>query len=791
MPQNLNVSDVPARPATPSDDDIDLTSGIVKGDPQLWGRRIKSEPPSGLPAANTRQSTSPAGPSTQPEDIDLSAGIVPRRSRATGKPVPKESDSLWNRAWTGLDTPEQVSKAITFGLPIPKPGEYAKQAEKYRSEGRTGAAALTDLEGYVSSMYQTAGEIGSSLTSPAQLGLMALTAGGSEAEQAGMKILASVAKSPGKVAGLWFGAQGLKIAATPQQEGENKYDAFWRRNLGLSAFLGTVHESIASAKGRYQSFLKNHFQLTDDLAGKVSSQVQQINDIRKRTSADVSKIDDETRKAIRDVQDSLQENLSETHRATSTRVNGILSQSEQVIEQGKGKITELQAERLRQGARTVADTMQAFLQEKARVSKPFDDIAEKIKGSVASDTDVIGIVRKAFKDNGVDEAQIPPRAVELLDETREFGGPITMRSPDGHYVAVGRQDVAGLLHEGYEQVALLSSTEGGVNFGQLTRIREDVSQAARSAKDTRVKASLLKSYDDLTEFQEKIAQNNGQGKEYKIAKDNYKMFKRGIGSDLVDTFLDASDAEEQAIGPKIAAMTTRENAEALRTVLKASGVNTAPLDQVIRDMELVDKQISETKRLASTMVSEQRKSGAAAASALKSEARQEVTEKRRAGTAEARAVTKAGERAIADIKKEPVVPGQDVENLQDKTNLQLLEARLRQQMTTAHSGGFVNTWAVTSIIYGLLETVRGSAFGPVMLTKGYLLLKIPGLMKERKFQDWVIRQSGMEPASPQGTRLRKGIIAMEPVLRKALKSGVPQAAAVKAAQGLSVRDMPQ
>ncbi len=349
---------------------------------------------------------------------------------------------------------------------------------------------------------------------------------------------------------------------------------------------------------------------------------------------------------------------------------------------------------------------------------------------------------------------------------------------------------------GYTVVADITP-QGGMTFDRLTRIREDIGQAANASKDTRVKAALFKAHDELTDFQEKISGDKTRGgspelgKRYKVAKDDYKIFKRGIGSDMVETFLDASDAEAQALAPKIAEMTTRENAEALKTVLKAAGVDTKPLDSVIQEIKLVDDQIAETQSLAGTMVSETRGSATKAVSGLKAETREDIAAKKKGGSEQRKEVGKAAEQKIGEVKKEPVVPGQDVETLNGKPNRELLEARMRQQMNTAHGGGFVNTWAMTSIIFGLMESVRGSYYGPLLVTKGYMLMKLPSLMKERSFQDWVIRQSGMEPGTPQATRMRRGIEAMGPVLRKALKTGIPQAAAVKAGQQLSVPDVPR
>lgn len=759
MPQNDTLGEVPTRDTG----GIDLSSGVVKKEPKP-DAKIDS-------------------------GFDLSAGLRPRTKKSTGKPAPKESDSLWNKAWTGLMTPETGTKVATFGLGghgvITDPEFFGKRAREARAKGHPVAAAFDDLEGYTAGFYKATGDVLSSLTSPGNLALTAATAGGSEAEQAGSKVLAMALRAPGKAAGLWFGAQGLKLATTPQQPGESKYDAFWRQTLGTSAFLGTTHDTITSAKGAFQNWLKKQFGLKDDLAGKVSSQVQQIDQIRKQTAGKTSAIDAETQQHIQALQDTLQDRLREIRQDTAVRTSSIHSQVEHAIEQGKGKITDLQAQRLRQGANTVADTMQAFLQEKARVSKPFDEIAAKIKTEIPKDS-VRNIVVKSFEDNGIEKTQIPPRALELLQESESAvaEGMVRMRSPDGHYLDVKAENVSSLGNKGYDVVAK-ARDPNALTFDGLTRVREDIGQAANAAKDTAVKRALFRAADDVTDFQETIAERNKLGPEYRKAKQNYLSFVRGIGSDMVHTFLDASDAEAQALAPKIAGLLKNgENADGLRTVLKAAGVDVKPLDEIIRQIKEVREGIRATKSVARTALSETGKSSTAATRGATEDVGRDIQTAEKNRAEQVKELEKGQEKQIGKIKEDEVLPGEDVEALSGKSNQQLLEARIRHQMNNAHGGGFVNTWAMTSIVFGLMETVRGSFYGPLLVTKGYLLMNLPKMMRERGVQDWIIRQAGADPASPQAARMRKGIAALGPVLAKSLKSGVPQAAAVKAGQSL-------
>jgi hypothetical protein len=396
MAQNDTLEAVPTQK---QDDPLNLSSGIVK-----------------------KPTSKPTAVSSSHDDLNLDSGIVKKTGAfVKGKEKKKESPGLLEKAFTPIVKPETTTKITTLGLNLPTAEQNAKLAEKARSEGHWAYGALIDAAGYAGAGERAAGEFLSSMTSPAQIGLTAASAGAGILEEGGYAMLARVAKIPGWAATIGFGAQGAKIASTPQQPGESKYDSMWRQVLGSAAFLGSTEAVWSGAKATFKTALRRHFGLNDDLAGKVSDQVTKIDQARKQAAGQAAQVDAKTKQAITHVQAALQEDLEEIQANTSTRTGIIRQQAEKVIADGKGKITDLQAQRLRAGADVVADTMHALVIEHDRAQKPFIELAAAMPGELADKASVRSIISDNFKQYELDDSQIPSKAVELLKETEGEG----------------------------------------------------------------------------------------------------------------------------------------------------------------------------------------------------------------------------------------------------------------------------------------------------------------------------------------------------------------------------------
>jgi hypothetical protein len=347
------------------------------------------------------------------------------------------------------------------------------------------------------------------------------------------------------------------------------------------------------------------------------------------------------------------------------------------------------------------------------------------------------------------------------------------------YVASSRQkEFEG---KGYQAIGAEESGNG-VSWNRLTAIREDLGQASERATDSRVKAALSKSQEGVTRLQEEIAQKKGYADKYKKAKNEYRDFKRGISSDMVHNWLDAKDAEAQSIAPKVAELTTRENATALRTVLKAAGVDVKPLDDIIVQLKETGTQVKEAGKAAKAEISDTEKGAKEVTKHVSGLAKEEAGTLADLGEEEKSDIAAQEKKDIGKITKVPVIKGENVEDLQGKSNKELLALRLETLANNMQTGGILNGFAFITMLMGLERTITGSIYGPPLALAGYAKLELPRLMRNKNFQDWIISQSGNQPNTPVGNRMRKGIVAMAPILQKALKSGVPQAAAVGAAQ---------
>lgn len=765
-----------------------------------------------LGVVNLKRTKSSSSSRTSATDASLGTLNLTRggRTAKATQPISEESKGVWSKLNTGLISPETGTKIATLGLSdetLDNSERYFKfKADEAKKNGHPLAYAYDTLQGYVAGAGKAEGEFVSSLSSPGSLALQAASwasgigeakTGASVVESLGVRMLRMGLRAPGRGAGAYFAVKGLQMARTPQQEGENKYDSFWRRAMGLSAMLGTGYSAVSTAHAYFPKFIQHYFGLSDDLANKVSSQVNQISKIRAQREGNIQAIDTETRQQIRGLRDSLQQEVGDVHAHTHSTVQAILTQTEQLIERNKGKLSDVQKQSLRDGAHTVADTMQAFLQEKARVGVPFDRIAEQIKGDVAYSPEIHEIIASAFKDSGLDPAEIPPRAEALLkmpepDEAEAPAG-ITLRGPDGKTQLVNEKYVQGWLDRGYERVGGISG-EGGLDFERLTRVREDLGQAAEAAKDTGHKRALFKARDDVTDLQEKIAQKKGQGDAYRKAKQDYTKFVRGIGSDMVHTFLDASDAEAQTMAPKIAEfMRNREIGDGLRGVLKAAGVDVGPLDKLLDMQDEIEEANKVAERDKNLRIAQEEKSGVQKERGVREDIRDDIR------ATERRAADRTGEEKAAlkeEVHKAKAVPirgkktvkqmfGKDAEELSGLDRQRLKEALIREQMNRASAGG-MGQWAYWTLGYGLLKIGMGSPFGIPGVLIGGTRVSLPRSLENPVVQDWVIRESGIDPKTPAGIRARKGLTHLQRMLR----SGAPQAAAEQAAEK-SLGDIPK
>jgi hypothetical protein len=542
----------------------------------------------------------------------------------------------------------------------------------------------------------------------------------SSTSPAGVSMLAAGGGLPSALIGAGYGVYGAKQALegfTPK-EGETQADAVQRVLTGSAMAVGGVAMGAETTRAALGRHFAKVYGLSPEYANDVAEQVKEIN---------------------------------------ATQAEG-----QQKLTDAQSRLKLLKQNKLETGRQILADAAQAVYQEQARVQEPFAKIAAQMTDPVSDAASIHGIIEGAANRYGVKPDEIPSAALRALPSEAEATGARSLTNNELQMVqAINKTpqwqnmsavDIRNALPNlGYapKQIdAILSVARpeeatpatGDVSFGDLTRIREDLYGAAQSSKDSAVKAALSEAQDKVTDLQEQAAAKAGLGKEYQAAKADYLKFKRGAGSGLMNNLLNARDAEDQAIAPKIAQFTNPSTAEALRTVLKPLGIDVSPLDSIIGD-------IGATK-------------------------------------AEVKSIPKETAAAVKGLQqKGRIVPGQNVEQLAGMSNEQINQARIESIIKGSRARGIPNPGGLVMLIYG---TLTGRPF-PAMY--GAARLTLPELVKSPMFQQMAIEQSGIRPGSTQAAALGVGLatlgsaLAMQP---QAQPQAQPQEAAPT---GASIAEM--
>lgn len=710
---------------------------------------------------------------------------------------PPKSSSLWGRLWSPLASSKDVQASMsaqTFGAFSPELAEAA--ANKEIAKGNPVRARLFSFAGGVE---KSTADFLSSLTSPGSLALMALSGGESAATKAlpEAKTLLTMLRIPQRAAAAAFGIEGVAQMATPQQEGETKADALERRLMGASAAVGATAATASGVRASFSKFLRRYFGLNDDLAAKVANQTRQITETKQAAARAEEGANLEYAKKVAPVADTLLKGMQQVGLDTSSQLTRIEQGLEAEMSRAQSRLTELDKAKVKAGAQVVSDGLQAMLSEQAKVRVPFQEIGEAIKEPVTDAKAVRGLVLKEALAKGVKEGEVPSAAFKALGKAPETEGGATRALTESEKrAALLARDVldkggteadarSAMTNLGYvpKQVEAImgalgiSSADVPVTFNDLTRVREDVYDAADSAKDGNVKAALMSAYNRLTDMQEKAADAAKLGLQYKAAKAAYLKFRRGIGSGMMQDWLSARDAQEQAITPKIAKLFTPSTAEALRATLKAAGVDVAPLDGVLQEMQQVREGIRRGPALAKQEARDVVKGAETQVKTLQQDASRQRKELQGQRREQVRGIRQAARSQVTELEeKGQIIPKRTTSELAGKSNPELLRERLQAQATRMESSGMRNPMAFVMTVYGLVRMASGSLFGLFPLSYGVTRGELPSLIANPKFQDWVFKTTGVEDKAGQA-RVRRGLLALRPILERMIKTGVPEAAA--------------
>jgi len=315
---------------------------------------------------------------------------------------------------------------------------------------------------------------------------------------------------------------------------------------------------------------------------------------------------------------------------------------------------------------------------------------------------------------------------------------------------------------------------GYKKFSDLNRLRSDLYAAAQRETGPR-KAALETASEKVSKIQEHAADMVGQGQKYRDAKGEYLKAMRSIFSNYFQDWVNLDDDREQDMLAKVGTLMAREpsgnfdqTARALRTTLKAYGIDVSALDDFFRQGTEEQAKTERTKKEAkegtqrATELQSKLKIGITESSKAAVERQSGMTadqikaENERAKNAIKPAEEKAGQQE-KEVERNPIIPGYSADELSGKKKEELFKLKL-QQMAQANRG--LPVTGVVMMVYGLIKM---SAF-PFLY--GVTRSALPLLVKNEGFQDWLIKKAGVAPKTPEANRLRRAISEMGPILQR-------------------------
>lgn len=653
----------------------------------------------------------------QQQGPDLLDDVAAQDQEASGEQPGSAShaaDTWWQTVASKLDSGllSKVPMAMSPKGEIQNVGDVAKQADDamdkiVQHEIAQAHPYRAQMAQFFKGSAEDAGKIVDSLTSPLNLAMTVASAG------------ANVwAKGALTAANLYFAMQGGHELIRERQEGETAADYAQRvtsGGAGLLFGLAGVGSESAGWKRAMHNRVQTKLGISGDLASKVADKVTAIEGIRQQGAKEAS---GEVLKASQDAGDLLDQAEKEQAQAKTT-----ISSSGEEIPIRVGQI--------------LRDAVHAVYTEQARVNKPFEEMARDAKGPISDAQSMRATITEVVKAHGVQDHEIPAKIFDALAERGKGSNSVNIMGKE-----VGPGDP---LFEKLKSQGALGDTGNAVSFSDATRVRGDLYDAAQAAKgrDTTVSNALFDAYDSVTKMQEDYAEKNGFAEKYRAAKNDYKNFKRELGSGQMKDFTKAEDYKQQAMAPRVAKLLRSVDAESLRGLLKIVGIDVSPLDSLVAK-----------KAGAEAVLKTSQSAADRAAGGLMKKGLSEAARKTQATEKEARTLG----------KNNPVVLGVNDLDLQGKTTAEIRRQAIDHIVTNAKAGGISNPMGMFMLIYGTLRMGMGSPFGIYPAIRGGTgVVKSTGarLLRTPAYQDWLIRESGVDPSNlGLINKLRRGLAAM-------------------------------
>jgi len=570
--------------------------------------------------------------------------------------------------------------------------------------------------------------------------------------------------------------------------------------MGLSGVMMAGAGVGANATSTLHGRLQKSFGISGNLAAKVAAKISRAAEIQAKSVQEAEGVTEAMkphRAALTDAarMNEQQTNLKASDEARAAKQKAIARRQEEqgITTYSKNKVSSINKEIPRRMEQILADAVQAVHQEKALVEKPFDDIGAELKGKpVLGVEDARATVVDALKAHGIKDAEIPRKVFASLEKpVLEGNSKIiddTARGLGYKSYAEAIEKVGQETFNKYlpEDLRNLEPESGHVDFHGMTRLRNDLYDAAHSAKDGVLRTAFYDALSQVTKLQQEFAEQNGVGDRFTEAKQNYARFKRELGSGLMDDFISARDYSEQAIAPRLQKIMTSQDAEALRGLLSKAGVDVSPLDELIQQKKAFEqvqksaprRQAQVEKDLGNQLKDILQRRDAA----LKEIAKQHGGSIKDLDELEQGKVKEIRDRAQKEIedlgKDNPVVPGRNDLDLAGMTNEELRAEVLHRLANNARSAGISSPYALAMVGIGLMRVMGGNMWGVLTGSLGAAKLANPELLRNPQFQNWLIREAGAEFEGPQAEGLREGMKShLYPILQKIAKSARSGAAA--------------
>ncbi len=796
-----------------------------------------------------------AGADPSASNVPSPAQFLEQHPSAPKTKAPLTVGSAWNWLWTpiGETTPDKQAQRAGWWNWATTPVIFT---DKQRQQAEGNLVNLASRMGPLTKPVAELGEYGihvawrtadlaKSVTSPGMMALTAMTLGEDLVGEAMPKGVGAALKATRLGTGAAFTAQAAGQALTGKQPGETDLQATRRRlmagGMALLAGTGTADDMADAAK----KVIRNRFGLTGDLADRVSDRAakilkarllmgdlanksaEPIVDIKDARESKIRAIEDAHNQAIHSATATFEKYIADSEKAFNDGVATIEQTAKESLAIASQQLDDLQQAHMNAGAKILAATVQAADQEHARVQAPFDELGEKLPEKVESSNDVRGIIDSSLDEAGVQPGERPAAAYKALppapsetpvQQTASLtrAGLLTQRLiKEGLPADQIRGTLLNLQYTPRQvdslmgQAGLAASGAHDMSFSDLTRVKNDLWDAAESAKDPIVAKGLRAAHEKIVDLQQKIADDAGRGPEYKKAKTDYMKFKRSIGSSLIEKWTSARDQEQQTMAPKVAKLMTKQVGEALRGILKSAGIDVSSLDAIVQLQEETEKRTAEipkeqeraTRELTRetekgrSAAEKERQRATKAAEAEKEaaikEARKDSAQKIKGVRESQRALSKQAAKEIAEIEREgaTIVPGKTISDLSGMTENDIQAQRIRALMDKVKISGMSRMFSLIIALYGAARVAMGSSFGAFELGYGGVRLMMPEIMQSAAFQDMIIRLAEVDPENEKMTgAVKTGLNKFGKQLKDVVKTQIPAAAAagtIRARAGLT------